>query len=200
MGAWISNDFITISDETKISHIHYLDVFSYKDIDDNFINQLIEDDRIKTIQVSKALPKEAFFKIDSILARKPELNFRIYNLYYYNRYDISFLKDMPHLHRLTIDCHLRDWNDEIDFNILTELNLKRLHLNAFDLKDYSFIQNLSKDIEELLILADGMSSSVKFDCKWLLQYDKLRTLWLDKKAKKNIECLSETKSLRSLSL
>ena len=36
-------------------------------------------------------------------------------------------------------------------------------------------------------MADTMGSSIKFDCKWLLQYDKLNTLWLGKKAKKNIE-------------
>ena len=42
----------------------------------------------------------------------------------------------------------------IDFNILTKLNLKSLYLNAFELKDYTFIKNLSKNLEELLIYAD----------------------------------------------
>ena len=44
---------------------------------------------------------------------------------------------MPHLRRLRIDCHLRDWNNMIDFNILTKLNLKSLYLNVFELKDYT---------------------------------------------------------------
>ena len=77
---------------------------------------------------------------------------------------------MPHLRSLRIDCHLRDWNNMIDFNILTKLNLKSLYLNAFELKDYTFIKNLSKNLEELLIYADTMGSSIYFDCKWLLQY------------------------------
>ena len=54
---------------------------------------------------------------------------------------------MPHLRSLRIDCHLRDWNNMIDFNILTKLNLKSLYLNAFELKDYTFIKNLSKNLE-----------------------------------------------------
>ena len=78
--------------------------------------------------------------------------------------------------------------------------MKSLYLNAFELKDYTFIKNLSKNLEELLIYADTMGSSIYFDCKWLLQYKKMHTLWLGKKAKKNIECLSEMKSLKSLSL
>lgn len=198
MGHWISMNFLEISDKTNNNSI--LGSISYKDIDENFINKLIKDEKIKTIQISKSLPEKAYQLIDYILDKKPELNFRIYNLFYYNQYDISFLKEMPHLRRLTIDAHLDGWNDVIDFNILTELNLKSLHLNVFDLKDYSFIQNLSKDIEELLVFADGMSSSVKFDCKWLLQYEQLATLWLGKNAKRSIECLAEMKSLKSLSL
>lgn len=198
MGAWLNNNFIHISDKTFATK--GFASISYKDIDENFISELIENNKIYAIQISKALPKAAYQIIDRILERKPELNFRIYDLYYYNQYDISFIKEMPHLNRLTIDCHLRDWNDVIDFNILTQLNLKSLHLKAFDLKDYSFIQNLSGNIEDLLIHADVMSGSVNFDCKWLLQYDKLHTLWLGKKAKKNIECLSAMKALKNLSL
>ena len=198
MGAWIRNNFINISDETRKGVL--VGGFSYKDIDDKFISEICSNDKIQVIQISKALPKEAFIKIDSILEKKPELDFRIFSITSLNRCDISFLENMPHLRRLRIDCHLRDWENGLDFNVLTKLNLKSLYLNAFDLRDYSFINHLSKDIEELLIMADTMGSSIKFDCKWLLQYDKLNTLWLGKKAKKNIECLSEMKSLKSLSL
>ena len=68
------------------------------------------------------------------------------------------------------------------------------------MKDFSFIQNLSDELEELSIMADTMGSSVKFDCKWLLKYQKLNTLWLGKNAKKNLECVCELPSLKSLSL
>lgn len=198
MGSWIKKDYVEISDETRKNS--FLEFFSYEEIDEVFISNIVSNDKIQTIQVSKDLPSKAYQMIDSILERKPELNFRIYGLYYYNQYDISFLKTMPHLNRLIVDCHLRNWENKIDFNILTKLNLKSLYLDAFDLKDYTFVNNLSNNIEELLINADSMNSSIQFDCNWLLQYKNLQTLWLGKKAKKNIENLSEMKSLKSLSL
>ena len=143
MGAWIRNNFINISDETRKGVL--VGGFSYKDIDDKFISEICSNDKIQVIQISKALPKEAFIKIDSILEKKPELDFRIFSITSLNRCDISFLENMPHLRRLRIDCHLRDWENGLDFNVLTKLNLKSLYLNAFDLRDYSFINHLSKD-------------------------------------------------------
>lgn len=198
MGAWITNNFIEISDKTRTGNV--LKCFSYEDINESFIQDLTTNDKIKTIQISKELPDQAYRIIDSILERKPELSFRIYDLRYSNQYDISFLETMKHLKNLRIDCHLCDWENGFDFNVLTKLNLHRLYLNAFDLKDYTFVKDLSESIEELIIFADTMRGSIQFDCKWLLQYKNLHTLWLGKKAKKNIECLSEMKSLKSLSL
>lgn len=58
---------------------------------------------------------------------------------------------------------MRDWQNGLDFNVLTKLNLKSLSLNAFDLRDYSFINHLSKNIEKLLIFADTMGGSINFD-------------------------------------
>lgn len=88
----------------------------------------------------------------------------------------------------------------IDFNILTRLNLKALHLDAFDLRDYSFLKSLSAELEELSINADTMGGAIQFDCEWLLRYSLLKTLWLGKKAKKNITCLAKLSELKSLSL
>ena len=119
MGAWIRNNFINISDETRKGVL--VGGFSYKDIDDKFISEICSNDKIQVIQISKALPKEAFIKIDSILEKKPELDFRIFSITSLNRCDISFLENMPHLRRLRIDCHLRDWENGLDFNVLTKL-------------------------------------------------------------------------------
>ena len=138
--------------------------------------------------------------IDSILERKPELYFRIYGLYDDSKCDLSFLERMPHLKKLRIDCHLRSCPDKIDFNILTRLKLKALHLDAFELKDYNFIQFLSPELEELVINADTMGGSIQFDCKWLLHYPNLKNLWLGKKAEKNLRCIAELPALESLSL
>jgi hypothetical protein len=90
--------------------------------------------------------------------------------------------------------------ERINFDVLTELNLRLLQLECFELKNYEFIKNLSDKIEELCIMADTMGAGVKFDCSWLLKYKRLNSLWLGKKAKKNLECISEMPSIKSLSL
>ena len=198
MGAWLSKNFIEIANQSFdngiITHI------VYKDVTCELLDKIVNDPKIRVIQISKELPDEAFSVIDSILEKKNDLIFRIYGLYGLKHFDISFLKQMKHLHHLIINCHLRNAPDLIDFNVLKELNLKSLSLDAFDLYDYSFINELSKDIEQITINADAMKNSVKFDCQWLLQYKNLHTLWLGKKAKKNLECLSQIKTLKSLSL
>ncbi len=188
-------NFVEITDSINKSSGIY-----YKDIDETFINEIIKDDRIQTIQISKQLPQEAYRIIDEILKRMPELYFRIYNLRLDNLYDFSFLKEMTHLQKLRIDGDLEHCDYKIDLNILTTLNLKGLELNIFNLTDYSFLQNISAEIKELLIMMDGKSRSVNFDCKWLLRYSHLNTLWLGKNAKRNITCLSEMKSLKALTL
>jgi len=199
MGVWLSKNYIEVAEETsKPGSI--LEHYGYNDIDENFINAVVNDDKIKWIQISKLLPEEAYNIIDFILTKKPELCFRIYSLYSDHKYDLSFLEKMPHLNNLRIDCDLRSCPDIIDFNILTRLNLKSLHLDAFDLRDYSFLQSLSAELEELLIYADTMGGTIQFDCKWLLRYNQLKTLWLGKKANKNITCLAKLPELKSLSL
>lgn len=49
-------------------------------------------------------------------------------------------------------------------------------------------------------MADTMGPGIRFDCTWLLKYKNLQTLWLGKKAKKNIESISQLSKLKSLSL
>ena len=130
-----------------------------------------------------------------------EKTFRLFHFINSNEVDISFLLKMPHLKRLRIDCiDFKSNPERINFDVLTELNLRSLQLECFDLKNYEFIKNLSDKIEELCIIADTMGAGVKFDCFWLLKYKRLNSLWLGKKAKKNLECISEMPSIKSLSL
>lgn len=196
MGHWLTNDYIKIGIETRKNLL--CGSTGYRDIDDAYIQKIADDPNITRIQISQELPQEAYETIDAILAKRNNLLFRIYGLYGIQQFDISFLRRMPHLQHLSIECHLRSTPDLIDFSVLKELKLKSLSLDAFDLYDYRFLQELDSNIEELTILADG--KSVLFDCRWLMQYKNLHTLWLGKKAKKNIESLAEIPSLRSLSL
>ena len=172
MGAHICFDrHIHIANKTWSKGV--LRHLGYEDIDEQTLNEIVNNKKLKWIQISDYLPNEAYRKIDQILSERPDITFRLFH----------FLN-----------------NDEVDISVLAEFNLKSLHIECFDLRDYEFIQNLSDELEELSIMADTMGPGIKFDCTWLLKYKNLQTLWLGKKAKKNIESISQLPKLKSLSL
>lgn len=178
-----------------------LSYLGYADITEQILNEIVNNKRIKWIQISDYLPDEAYQIIDRLLSMRPDFTFRIFNFSKREEIDISFLTKMPNLSKLWIDCiHLQNNSVRINLSLLTKLNLKSLNIECFDLKDYEFVQNLSDDLEELTIYADTTGRGIKFDCEWLLKYKNLQTLWLGKKAKKNIESICQLPKLRSLSL
>ena len=200
MGAYINlTNYIHISKDTRTNGC--LKVLGYKDIDDNVIAHIENNSRIKTIQISETLPDEAYEKIDKILSMRPDVTFRLFHFLHEDKIDISFLMKMYHLSRVRLDCvDFRNNQQKINFEVLTKLNLKSFHIECFDLRDYEFIQYLSPDLEELVIMADTMGPGINFDCSWLLKYRHLNSLWLGKKAKKNLEVISQLPELKSLTL
>lgn len=199
MGTWINmNNHIHIANEHLENGI--LQFYSYKEVDDAFIEAIKSDEKLVQVQIDSALPEEGYQAIDRILAARPDLYFRIFGLYEEQSFDISFLERMPHMHKLWIDCHLRANPNLIDFSILPKLQLTGLWLHCFDLPDYGFIKDLSEDLKELDIQAETSGKSIRFDCEWLLRFQKLNTLRLGKKAKKHLEVIARLPELKSLSL
>lgn len=173
----------------------------YCDLTDSLISQIADSPQIKFIQISESLPQQAYCVIDKILEKRDDMHFRIWGLFGDMKFDLSCLHLLKHLKHLTIDAHLRDRKDMLNLDVLTELeNIRTLSLALFDLRDYSFVNHLSSDIEELCISADTMGGGIIFDCAWLTQYKKLKTLYLGKKARKHIECIAEIENLKNLTL
>lgn len=173
----------------------------YKELTPETIDEIAANRVIKYIQISKPLPAQAFEVIDKILALRDDIFFRIFGLYDKTRFDLSCLYQMEHLRHLTLDTSLKDKQDMFDLSILTKLgNLRSLHLDLFDLRDYSFIQELSPHLHDLSVHADTMGGAVKFDCDWLRCYKELDTLFLGRKAGKHIESIAHIDSLRNLTL
>lgn len=198
---------------TKLDFTNHIDIsknaadnglqmtYGYHDLTDQFISQLIKSPTIKYVQISEALPPQAYIAIDKIFEKRDDLHFRIYGLNGHLRFDLTCLHLLTHLRHLTLDVHLRDRQNMLDLRVITELkNLQTLRLSLFDLIDYGFIMNLPTNIEELCISADTMGRSVLFDCSWLKRYKRLKTLYLGKRAKKHIECIAEIESLENLTL
>lgn len=200
MGTHICFDrHIHIANETWSNGV--LSHLGYGDINEQALNEIAYNRKLKWIQISGYLPNEAYQKIDQILSVRPDITFRLFHFLKNDEVDISFLKNMPHVKKLQIDSiDFKSNPQRINLSVLAELNLKSLHIECFDLRDYEFVQNLSDELEELLIMADTMGPGIKFDCTWLLKYKNLQTLWLGKKAKKNIESISQLPKLKSVSL
>ncbi|WP_026651978.1 hypothetical protein [Butyrivibrio proteoclasticus] len=193
------SNHIHISDKTWSNGA--LSYLGYADIDDSMLKELVANQKLQYIQISDYLPPAAYQIIDRILGMRPDLTFRLFHFLNAKTVDISFLKEMPHVKRLQIDCiDFRDNPERINLDVLTKLNLTALHIDCFDLRDYSFIQRLVPGLEDLAIMADTMGPGITFDCKWLLRFEGLKTLFLGKKAKKNLECISNLPDLKSLTL
>ncbi len=198
VGFWLQNNYLDISDKTvDLGAIRSVD---YREVTDEIISSIAAEDKLKYIQISKELPDKAYQIVDRILAARPDMTFRIWGLISLKHYDISYLHRMPHLKNLIISCHLSSTPDLIDFSLLKGLPLKSLGLDTYDLKDYSFIKDLSGDIEQLTVCADAKGRNVNFDCRWLLKFKKMKSLFLGSREKKNISCLSEMSSLKDLSI
>lgn len=192
--------FIELSEKTINNGV--LSRTSFNELDNKLIEDIVNDEKLTHIQISEPIPAEAIAFIDKIFEIRPDIRFRIYGLYGCNSFDFSFLKDLPHLQRLSIDrVHLGITEELLNLETVCKIpDLKSLWLEIFDLKDYGFINNLPKSIEDLLIIADTMGGSANFDCRWLLQYENLNTLFLGKKAKKNIKSVAGLKSLKNFSI
>ena len=199
MGAYINHtDRVHITNETRTNGC--FELLGYKDIDDQIIQAIADNGKIKCIQISNPLPDQAYQIIDEILSLRPDIAFRLFDFDDEDKVDISFLLKMPHLKNLWIDLDFRNDQQKINFDVLARLRLKQFYIDCFDLRNYEFIKYLSDDLEDLLITADTMGPGIVFDCAWLLKYVNLKSLWLGKKAKKNIELLSQHPKLKELSL
>jgi Leucine-rich repeat (LRR) protein len=200
MGAYINHtNLVHVTNETRTDGC--FEFLGYKDIDDQVIRAIVDNKKIKRIQISYLLPDKAYQIIDEILSLRPDISFRLFDFDDEDKVDISFLLKMPHLKNLWFNCiDFKKNQQKINFDVLARLRLKQFYIECFDLRNYEFIKYLSDDLEELIIIADTMGPGVVFDCAWLLKYVNLKSLWLGKKAKKNLELLSQLPKLKELSL
>jgi len=179
-------------------------VLGYQEITEEVIDEIVQDNRIKWIQIYNKLSDRAYREIDRIFVRRPDLYFRMFGIGTYGimkSLDLSVLSQMPHVSKLRLDGDFTENKEAVNLDYLCELsNLKGLHLTLFDRLDYGFIKHLAPGLEELTLYADTKGRSIQFDCNWLTGYQKLHTLFLGKRAKKHIESISRIKSLQSLSL
>lgn len=169
------------------------------DLTDDVIRLIIEDKDIKYIQTNIDIPHKILCKLDKIFVERPEISFRIYGglAQDFNGWDLKFLRSLPNLQRLILNCFEYG---ETDLSALKDMiKLRSLMLEIIDLMDFSFINSLPEHMEELSVSAVVRGKKNNFDCRWLLRFQQLHTLTLDK-IDINIESIVGLKKLRKLEL
>ena len=76
MSFWLQNNHIDISDKTVEKGS--FKAIDYREITDELIGSIANDEKIQYIQVSEELPDKAYQVIDKILASRPDMTFRIW--------------------------------------------------------------------------------------------------------------------------
>lgn len=178
------------------SYINYTKRINVTNKTDNtIINDVIDNQKIKVIQINDYVNDETLILINQVLKIRPDLTFRIFGFYQEKVCNLTFLKIMTNVQRLSIDCISNVTNLEI----IKNLKLKSLHLEIYDLKDYAIIQELDQGLEELSLCTCIRSNASNFDCNWLTRFENLQVLYLAK-AKKNLEVIKKLPQLNTLTL
>lgn len=172
-----------------------------KNVNDSFVKEIVslpEGDNIR-VQISDYISDKALRKLNNVFQLRPDIDFRIYGFGFGEEdcWNLNFLTLLPSVSKLSIDCSR---SRDTDFTVLGDLhNLHSLQLEVIDVKDFSFLDTLPKDLENLHIDAEVFSGKPKFDCRLLLRFQSLSTLYLGH-VEKNLDCMAGLSKLRKLTL
>ena len=67
---------VHVTNETRTDGC--FELLGYKDIDDQVIRAIVDNKKIKRIQIASLLPDEAYQKIDEILSLRQDITFRLF--------------------------------------------------------------------------------------------------------------------------
>lgn len=184
---------------------HSEDGYIAEDVTESIIQQIIEEKLIKVIQICDYIPNEILERLNHIFISRPDISFRIFGGADRNSgyeedcggWNLDFLRILSNVRNLIIDCF--KYNNT-DLSILSSLsNIKSLTLEIYDLRDYTFVNTLSGQLEHLSIIADLEKGKPVFDCQWLLRLKNLKSLFLGK-LDKNLEAIVGLSQLEKLEL
>lgn len=133
---------IEISDKTTVNK--FICIYNYKDIKGGVLKQIISDSNIKCIQISKNLPDKALMVINDILEKRPDLMLRIYGMRGDAPFDISRLKIVKKLTKLTLEILNKPGYKRFE-NLPFLVNLKTidtLYLSVYGKENLDFFKDL----------------------------------------------------------
>lgn len=180
------------------------DGYMAEDVTESIIHQISEEKLIKRVQISDYIPNTVLEKLNRLFISRPDISFRVYGGADsgfgngFNGWNLDFLRFVPDIRNIVIDSF--EYKNT-DLSVLSNLpNLKSLTLHyIYGLRDFSFVNTLSSQLEHLYMDVDWKNGKPVFDCQWLLRFKNLQSLFLGK-LDKNLEAIVELSQLKKLEL
>ena len=166
--------------------------FDFSVKDEDIINTLAFSDYVY-IQTNKTPSSDDLVILNQVFKLNPDIIFRDYSIYFDNCVDISYLSELTNLRSLDLNI----WSKIDNLEVIEELNLKRLSLDCFNVKDYGFLSNVSSSIKDLTIILDD--KTYKMDINDILHMAGLETLSI-RNVKRGLSELCQFKHLKELNL
>lgn len=190
------NDRIEV--DFRTSNGKFSNAINYSELDAKTINSIVNNKRIKYIQISKNMPDLALERIDKILELRTDLIFRIYGMYKDNPFDLVRLLTMNNIKNIHIDVlEKKGYRRFANLDSITKLSgVKSLYLDVVGDCDINFISKLQG--LECLYLFIGQGE-VKLDDTFFYNLN-INSLHLGGLATHYLNCLSGNNHIKRLVL
>jgi len=157
------------------------------------LKPLINDSITSSIQFSSPLTEKEIDALeDVVFSQRPDISLRIYG-HYTKECDLSFLRRMPSLRKISADC-LRNAKG---IEVVTELeNLETLGVGIFDLDNFDFLNEINPNLKQLYL---HQTRSKKPKIEVISRFTQLEELYLEAQSK-GIESINDLKKLQKITL
>jgi hypothetical protein len=179
------------------------------------IETLVEIKELERIQFSEPVKLETLELLNEIFfSARPDVELRVYG-FYTKICNLSFVKKMTNVIKFSADCLM----DVINEDAICEMKqLKELSFDVFEQKDFSFMENVTANLESLYI---GATRSKSPDIKFIANFSSLKKIYIEGQTKnidqiyklveledvtlrsvtiKSLDCLIPLKKMRSLDI
>lgn len=140
------------------------------------VEQLASDPAVKVVQSEVSHPvKASTWELlnEVLLARRPDVELRLYGGVYDSLCDLSFLPCVANVRRFSADCLIRAVGIE---HLRSLQNLEELSIGIYRLEDFSFLELIPPGIRSLSL---GLTKSKKPRLDALSRFHSLRELHLE---------------------
>jgi hypothetical protein len=156
---------------------------------------LAKSGKLRVLQTSSPVEPNTLAMLNDILfSLRPDVEFRIYGSGSWHTWDLTFLRQLPKLAQLAIDCRTRVTGTEA-LQALPELS--RLSVGTSSFENFDFLQSLPT--QQLVGLALSATQSKAPDLTVIERFQNLRTLYVQGKFR-NLESVAKLTKVEDLTL